>query len=63
MLLIWGDRDRMVSHSGAQRVLDALPDTGYELLEGVGHCPQVEAPERVVALLLEFLAAPAQRVA
>jgi pimeloyl-ACP methyl ester carboxylesterase len=63
VLLIWGDRDRMVSHSGAQRVLDALPDTGYELLEGVGHCPQVEAPERVVALLVEFLAAPAQRAA
>ena len=63
VLLIWGDRDRMVSHRSAQRVLEALPETTYELLEGVGHCPQVEAPARVTELLLEFLAAPARRAA
>ncbi|HEY3018734.1 MAG TPA: alpha/beta fold hydrolase [Solirubrobacteraceae bacterium] len=61
VLLIWGDRDRMVPHRGAQRVLDELPETSHELLEGVGHCPQVEAPDRVVELLLAFLAAPARR--
>lgn len=59
VLLVWGDRDRMVSHSGARHVLDALPDTRYELLEGIGHCPQVEAPDRFVALLLEFVPARA----
>src|SRR3954447_8339238 len=63
VLLVWGDRDRMVSHKGAQRVLDALPDTTYELLEGVGHCPQVEAADRVAELLEEFLARPARRAA
>ncbi|HEU4657228.1 MAG TPA: alpha/beta fold hydrolase [Capillimicrobium sp.] len=51
VLLIWGDRDRMVPHRGARRVLDAQPDTEVVLLEGVGHCPQVEAAERVDALL------------
>jgi pimeloyl-ACP methyl ester carboxylesterase len=61
VLLVWGDRDRMVSHRGAQRVVEALPDTTYELLEGVGHCPQVEVPERVVALLDAFTAATAGR--
>jgi len=63
VLLIWGDRDRMVSHKGSRRVLDALPDTTYELLEGVGHCPQVEAADRVAELLEEFLARPARRAA
>ena len=63
VLLIWGERDRMVSHRGAQRVVDALPRTTYELLEGVGHCPQVEAPDRVVALLADFLAGPERRAA
>jgi pimeloyl-ACP methyl ester carboxylesterase len=63
VLLVWGDRDRMVPHRGSQRVIDALPETTYELLEGIGHCPQVEAPERVVELLVEFLASPAQHAA
>jgi pimeloyl-ACP methyl ester carboxylesterase len=52
VLLVWGDRDRMVSHSGARVVTQALPDTEYEVLEGVGHCAQVEAAERVAELLL-----------
>jgi pimeloyl-ACP methyl ester carboxylesterase len=63
VLLVWGDRDRMVSHRGAQRVLDALPDTTYELLEGIGHSPHVEASARVTELLLDFLGAPARRAA
>lgn len=54
ILLIWGTRDRMVSHSGATRVAGALPDTDVQLLEGVGHCPQLEAPQRVAQLVLRF---------
>lgn len=61
VLLIWGDRDRMVSHKGSRHVLEALPDTRYELLEGVGHCPQIEAADRFVELLLDF--APASALA
>jgi pimeloyl-ACP methyl ester carboxylesterase len=54
VLLIWGDRDRMVTHRGAERIIAALPGTTYELLEGVGHCAQVEADDRVAALLASF---------
>ena len=54
VLLIWGDRDRMVTHEGSRHILDALPETTYVLLDGVGHCPQVEAPERFVAALEDF---------
>lgn len=54
VLLVWGDRDRMVTHEGARHILEALPDTTYALLDGVGHCPQVEAPERFLAALDEF---------
>jgi pimeloyl-ACP methyl ester carboxylesterase len=63
VLLVWGDRDRMVTHRGARVITEALPETTYELLEGVGHCPQIEAPERVAELLLEFLASPSRKVA
>lgn len=51
--LIWGDRDRMVYSSGAQRVLDEVSGAQLELLEDCGHCPQIERPERVVELLLQ----------
>jgi pimeloyl-ACP methyl ester carboxylesterase len=63
VLLVWGDRDRMVPHRGSRKVLEALPETGYELLHGVGHCPQVEAHERVVTLLLQLLESPRRKVA
>jgi pimeloyl-ACP methyl ester carboxylesterase len=63
VLLVWGDRDRMVTHRGARLVTEALPDTEYELLEGIGHCPQVEAPDRVAGLLLRFCARSSQRAA
>ncbi|HEY6761638.1 MAG TPA: alpha/beta hydrolase [Baekduia sp.] len=54
VLLIWGERDRMVANAGARHVLDALPAATLVLLDGVGHCPQVEDPERFVATLEEF---------
>jgi pimeloyl-ACP methyl ester carboxylesterase len=63
VLLVWGDRDRMVTHRGAEKVTAALPTTSYELLEGVGHCPQIEAADRVARLLLDFAAAPNRRAA
>ena len=60
VLLVWGTRDRMVPHAGAQILLDALPNTRVELLEDVGHCPQLEATERLLELLLPFPAAVAE---
>ena len=59
VLLVWGDRDRMVTHKGSRHILEALPDTRYELIEGCGHCPQIETPDRVVNALLEFAPVPA----
>ncbi|MDR9373082.1 alpha/beta hydrolase, partial [Conexibacter sp. JD483] len=50
--LIWGDRDRMVYASGAERVLREVPGARLELLEDTGHCPQIERPQQVVELLL-----------
>ena len=55
VLLIWGSADRMVTHEGSRHVLDALPGVRYELLDGIGHCPQVEAPARFVDLLEGFV--------
>jgi len=54
VMLVWGQRDRMVSPQGVERVVAALPDTRVELLADCGHCPQIEVPERLAALLMEF---------
>jgi pimeloyl-ACP methyl ester carboxylesterase len=54
IMLVWGERDRMVTHRGSRHLLAAHPGLRYELLEGVGHCPQLEVPERLVGLLQEF---------
>jgi pimeloyl-ACP methyl ester carboxylesterase len=54
VLLVWGDRDRLVFHRGADRVLNEVADARLELLPGIGHCPQVEDPERVTELLTQF---------
>jgi pimeloyl-ACP methyl ester carboxylesterase len=59
VLLVWGEQDRMVPSRGSRLVLDALPDTTYELIERCGHCPQIEEPDRFAALLLAFAASPA----
>jgi pimeloyl-ACP methyl ester carboxylesterase len=54
VLIVWGDRDRLVFHRGADQILAAVSGARLELLPGIGHCPQVEAPERFTSLLLDF---------
>lgn len=58
VVLLWGRRDRMVTHRGAERVLAALPDTRFELIADCGHSPQLEVPDFVVATLLAFAVPP-----
>lgn len=58
MMLVWGTRDRMVSPAGSEQILTALPGTRLELLDGCGHCPQIEDSGRIVDLLLDFSARP-----
>jgi pimeloyl-ACP methyl ester carboxylesterase len=62
VLVVWGERDVMVAASGADRIAAALPETQIELLESCGHCPQIEAPDRLVELLGGF-PAPLARAA
>jgi pimeloyl-ACP methyl ester carboxylesterase len=54
VLLVWGDRDRLVFSSGARTLLEAVPGSRLELLAGIGHCPQVEASARFTDLLVQF---------
>ncbi len=54
VLLVWGDRDRMVFSTGADRVLREVPGSQIEVIERCGHCPQLEATDRLADLLESF---------
>ena len=54
VLVLWGDSDRMVFSSGADRMLREIEDCRLEVIEGCGHCPQLEEPDRTVELLGDF---------
>ena len=54
MLVVWGDQDRMVFASGAERILREVDGAKLEVIEHCGHCPQIEAPDRLTELIDEF---------
>lgn len=54
-LVVSGSHDRTVRPSTSRAVADAIPTARYVELEKVGHTPQEEAPEALVAILRDFL--------
>jgi pimeloyl-ACP methyl ester carboxylesterase len=52
-LVIHGDRDRLVPLAAA-RAASSRRKWRLEVLEGVGHVPQLEAPERFISLVNNF---------
>ena len=55
VLLVHGDRDRLVPVDAAREVARRRPEWRYEELAGVGHVPQLQVPDRLAALVLEWL--------
>jgi pimeloyl-ACP methyl ester carboxylesterase len=53
-LIIWGERDRVIPLAHAASALGKLPDATFKLIAGVGHVPQVEAPDAVATALDRF---------
>lgn len=56
-LAIWGEDDAIIPVDHAYAALEMRPDCRLEVLPGVGHFAQVEAPERVVDLIEDFITA------
>ena len=55
VLLVHGDRDRLVPVDAAREAARRQPEWRYEELAGVGHVPQLQVPDRLAALVLEWL--------
>ena len=55
VLLIWGDRDRLIPASHAEDYLRLLPDARLVRFPALGHLPHEEAPEQSLPALESFL--------
>ncbi len=55
VLVVWGERDRVFPVEHARDIARRFPSVRVEVLPGVGHWPQMEAPEAFNALALRFL--------
>jgi len=55
-LIVWGERDMIIPVAHARAAHEAIASSRLEVLSGVGHFPQVEAPDRFNDVLVDFLA-------
>lgn len=55
VLLVHGTHDRLVSVRSAAAAHQRNPHWRLEVMEGVGHVPQIEAPQQVAEMVLEWL--------
>ena len=62
-LAIWGEDDAIIPVDHAYAALEMRPDCRLEVLPGVGHFAQVEAPAKVVDLIDDFMSTTEAKVA
>ena len=55
-LIVWGDRDRVITARDAERFAELIPGSRKVVFEDTGHVPMLERPAEFNALLAEFLA-------
>jgi pimeloyl-ACP methyl ester carboxylesterase len=55
LLILWGTRDRVIPPKPAKKLASYNPLAEAVLLEGLGHCPQDDDPQRVNALILDWI--------
>jgi pimeloyl-ACP methyl ester carboxylesterase len=56
LLIVWGELDRVIPSRHAVAAVAAQPTAWLEIMEGVGHVPQVEAAPAFAAIVNRWLA-------
>jgi pimeloyl-ACP methyl ester carboxylesterase len=54
-LVIGGEADRIVDPHSVRRVVEGLPNTKFVMLPKCGHAPQLEQPEIINPMVVDFL--------
>lgn len=54
-LLIWGSDDQTIPISEAQSITHLMPEMQFETIQGAGHVPSLETPEKFNHILLQWL--------
>jgi pimeloyl-ACP methyl ester carboxylesterase len=54
-LIVWGNKDDIIPVKHASAAHEAIPGSRLALLVGVGHFPHIEAPDRFLSVLIDFL--------
>ncbi len=55
-LLVWGSNDPIIPAEHGRNAHELMPGSRFELLDGIGHFPQLERPYEFARLLAEFIA-------
>jgi pimeloyl-ACP methyl ester carboxylesterase len=59
-LVVWGREDRIVPVACAEQYRRLLPAAQVRILDGCGHVPPVEQPDRFAELVIDFLSGGAR---
>ncbi len=55
--IVWGSQDRLLPvEKLSRRFRDSIPDADWTTIDGAGHLPQIDHPERTAELILEVTA-------
>jgi pimeloyl-ACP methyl ester carboxylesterase len=54
-LIVWGKQDRVLAPENAEVFAEGIRTSRVELLDGVGHVPMLEVPEKSASLWQDFL--------
>jgi len=57
VLIVWGDRDRLIPRKSVEAVARRLPNVMLKIIPGCGHMPMIECPDTVVRAIEEFCGA------
>jgi pimeloyl-ACP methyl ester carboxylesterase len=53
VLIVFGDRDRVISPNGGPRLAEVIPNAELLVLHDVGHTPMLDQPDMVAELVLD----------
>jgi pimeloyl-ACP methyl ester carboxylesterase len=54
VLVAWGESDRVVDSEYGRAYAQSFPHARFELIPEAGHLPQIEQPERLLILVMNF---------